>query len=122
MIRRPPRSTRPDTLCPYTTLFRSALVPEIDENVDTGAVPFQLLDRAKAPNGVAKLRAYFKVYVIGCRGLVDHIAPAMVEPIFLDLRKGIGDCINLMILQVAGVLDDINPIVRAILQIGRAHV
>src|SRR3546814_11857506 len=25
MIRRPPRSTRTDTLCPYTTLFRSAL-------------------------------------------------------------------------------------------------
>src|SRR3546814_13956552 len=26
MIRRPPRSTRTDTLFPYTTLFRSALV------------------------------------------------------------------------------------------------
>src|SRR3546814_8528870 len=26
MIRRPPRSTRTDTLCPYTTLFRSACV------------------------------------------------------------------------------------------------
>src|SRR3546814_11711411 len=25
MIRRPPRSTRTDTRCPYTTLFRSAL-------------------------------------------------------------------------------------------------
>src|SRR3546814_11162770 len=25
MIRRPPRSTRTDTLCPYTTLFRSGL-------------------------------------------------------------------------------------------------
>src|SRR3546814_15078129 len=25
MIRRPPRSTRTDTLCPYTTLFRSKL-------------------------------------------------------------------------------------------------
>src|SRR3546814_17006524 len=25
MIRRPPRSTRTDTLCPYTTLFRSCL-------------------------------------------------------------------------------------------------
>src|SRR3546814_11873353 len=24
MIRRPPRATRTDTLCPYTTLFRSA--------------------------------------------------------------------------------------------------
>src|SRR3546814_12990607 len=27
MIRRPPRSTRTDTLFPYTTLFRSSLVP-----------------------------------------------------------------------------------------------
>src|SRR3546814_20052496 len=29
MIRRPPRSTRTDTLFPYTTLFRSAHQPEI---------------------------------------------------------------------------------------------
>src|SRR3546814_747258 len=29
MIRRPPRSTRTDTLFPYTTLFRSALLAEI---------------------------------------------------------------------------------------------
>src|SRR3546814_6278263 len=28
MIRRPPRSTRTDTLFPYTTLFRAALVPD----------------------------------------------------------------------------------------------
>src|SRR3546814_7287456 len=28
MIRRPPRSTRTDTLFPYTTLFRSAAVPQ----------------------------------------------------------------------------------------------
>src|SRR3546814_20336401 len=27
MIRRPPRSTRTDTLCPYTTLFRSPALP-----------------------------------------------------------------------------------------------
>src|SRR3546814_1619053 len=27
MIRRPPRSTRTDTLCPYTTLFRSTRTP-----------------------------------------------------------------------------------------------
>src|SRR3546814_3452595 len=30
MIRRPPRSTRTDTLFPYTTLFRSALAPTTD--------------------------------------------------------------------------------------------
>src|SRR3546814_2007472 len=29
MTRRPPRSTRTDTLCPYTTPFRSEAVPEI---------------------------------------------------------------------------------------------
>src|SRR3546814_16192149 len=29
MIRRPPRSTRTDTLFPYTTLFRSAVLTEI---------------------------------------------------------------------------------------------
>src|SRR3546814_3302450 len=29
MIRRPPRSTRTDTLFPYTTLFRSARLPRV---------------------------------------------------------------------------------------------
>src|SRR3546814_20221721 len=40
MIRRPPRSTRTDTLFPYTTLFRSPLkhLPEFDfELVQTGS-------------------------------------------------------------------------------------
>src|SRR3546814_14196440 len=31
MIRRPPRSTRTDTLFPYTTLFRSNLLAEYDD-------------------------------------------------------------------------------------------
>src|SRR3546814_7813949 len=30
MIRRPPRSTRTDTLCPYTTLFRSCFAALLD--------------------------------------------------------------------------------------------
>src|SRR3546814_4684476 len=30
MIRRPPRSTRTDTLCPYTTLFRSLCGKHVD--------------------------------------------------------------------------------------------
>src|SRR3546814_20009137 len=30
MIRRPPRSTRTDTLFPYTTLFRSILIPHFN--------------------------------------------------------------------------------------------
>src|SRR3546814_14225514 len=31
MVRRPPRSTRPDTLFPYTTLFRSFYGPTIGQ-------------------------------------------------------------------------------------------
>src|SRR3546814_4472357 len=34
MIRRPPRSTRTDTLFPYTTLFRSRLRPKWDMGVE----------------------------------------------------------------------------------------
>src|SRR3546814_16338973 len=33
MIRRPPRSTRTDTLFPYTTLFRSQLPPDLAEGL-----------------------------------------------------------------------------------------
>src|SRR3546814_12888557 len=43
MIRRPPRSTRTDTLCPYTTLFRSldrADLPGAPDRV--GQMPFEL--------------------------------------------------------------------------------
>src|SRR3546814_5255871 len=50
MIRRPPRSTRTDTLFPYTTLFRSpsAWSPRACGNAPSG--PFRR-DRDKAPYG-----------------------------------------------------------------------
>src|SRR3546814_6985484 len=43
MIRRPPRSTRTDTLFPYTTLFRSGEKVEIDPAacLDIGIAPDQ---------------------------------------------------------------------------------
>src|SRR3546814_6559474 len=42
MIRRPPISTRTDTLCPYTTLFRSVrLAPEIGGIAKAGRTAFQ---------------------------------------------------------------------------------
>src|SRR3546814_1802714 len=37
MIRRPPRSTRTDTLFPYTTLFRSGSCPAGDHRTGTAA-------------------------------------------------------------------------------------
>src|SRR3546814_14501297 len=44
MIRRPPRSTRTDTLFPYTTLFRSALV-----GVDAVVVAERLVEAGVVP-------------------------------------------------------------------------
>src|SRR3546814_11349156 len=48
MIRRPPRSTRTDTLLPYTTLFRSQgprrrFLESLEQRV--GAIGFQIVDR-----------------------------------------------------------------------------
>src|SRR3546814_12414154 len=39
MIRRPPRSTRTDTLCPYTTLFRSEMADADQRQRQAGAHP-----------------------------------------------------------------------------------
>src|SRR3546814_7009679 len=48
MIRRPPRSTRTDTLFPYTTLFRSpfAVRPRRQDNPVVGPVDHRLAHRS----------------------------------------------------------------------------
>src|SRR3546814_1145374 len=51
MIRRPPRSTRTDTLFPYTTLFRSTFPASFDRNVEARS---KLVDYARSSgNGEA---------------------------------------------------------------------
>src|SRR3546814_1416115 len=51
MIRRPPRSTRTDTLFPYTTLFRSALIGDARHRVARSRQPdlFLGLDQLMQP-------------------------------------------------------------------------
>src|SRR3546814_20732847 len=45
MLRRPPRSTRTDTLFPYTTLFRSVLLlMQMDSPLEQGNVPGKFLE------------------------------------------------------------------------------
>src|SRR3546814_1821451 len=56
MIRRPPRSTRTDTLFPYTTLFRSVLLrllPALARTAARAGIGHQLgVPRRKLPHGV----------------------------------------------------------------------
>src|SRR3546814_3351471 len=66
MIRRPPRSTRTDTLFPYTTLFRSEMVMEVE---DPEFGPFPLARPAR--DDLARLAG------IGARALVK---PQLVQP------------------------------------------
>src|SRR3546814_1370921 len=45
MIRRPPRSTRTDTLFPYTTLFRSDVAEETAGRVRLHCTPLELVEQ-----------------------------------------------------------------------------
>src|SRR3546814_8140996 len=49
MIRRPPRSTRTDTLFPYTTLFRSGAAP-IDPELPAGHAYILAFRKSTRPN------------------------------------------------------------------------
>src|SRR3546814_4044777 len=49
MLRRPPRSTRTDTLFPYTTLFRSLLVAEIRPSL----IAFRMADLERPTRSAA---------------------------------------------------------------------
>src|SRR3546814_6589209 len=76
MIRRPPRSTRTDTLFPYTTLFRSTVGGHLQLSVVVAQHPHVALgahQRAVALqdiNGLVDLRRY-----LGARRLaVAHVA------------------------------------------------
>src|SRR3546814_18376416 len=85
MIRRPPRSTRTDTLFPYTTLFRSAaLRATIDSLVasglltrfEAGSETIYSIDPAKHP-----MASYYRIIV--AHHFLDR---AMIELALFDLR------------------------------------
>src|SRR3546814_21143049 len=71
MIRRPPRSTRTDTLFPYTTLFRSRIDAEDDEEVH---LPLHL--------AIDALRWIEAIFMIGWLYLAGDLAGVIgcVEP------------------------------------------
>src|SRR3546814_14437882 len=71
MIRRPPRSTRTDTLFPYTTLFRSQLLSRFRARlgVPVHATHSGLNDGERARTWAAALRGEARV-VVGTRSAV----------------------------------------------------
>src|SRR3546814_8618631 len=70
MIRRPPRSTRTDTLFPYTTLFRSrTMVDSVDPDHAAAAARFRQLWSAYEENRDLMLMG---AYVAGSDPILDE--------------------------------------------------
>src|SRR3546814_21015583 len=77
MIRRPPRSTRTDTLFPYTTLFRSA---DVAGNVEVVVVVDDLLHRHAAR---IAFNRFFRALLVGINDALDVLVAQLVLPLYL---------------------------------------
>src|SRR3546814_16141617 len=100
MIRRPPRSTRTDTLCPYTTLFRS--VSAVSDPVNLSYEEFTEA-RPSASRGSGN----------GANSLAGTYSDSIRE--FLNLLTGRGE-------RGADADDDDGWLDMSAEKIGRAHV
>src|SRR3546814_13184581 len=68
MIRRPPRSTRTDTLFPYTTLFRSGLGRHaVERAVEVIEDAEQLVDEDRSEEHTSELQSLMRIsYAVFC--------------------------------------------------------
>src|SRR3546814_18921312 len=87
MIRRPPRSTRTDTLFPYTTLFRSVAA---FQETDAGLVlaDIQLADGSSGIDAVQDILALAPVPAIFITAFPERLLTgSRVEPTFLISKQ-----------------------------------
>src|SRR3546814_7196739 len=94
MIRRPPRSTRTDTLCPYTTLFRSLLEPLAlpDTPPDApppsaDAAPFRVPDAAPVSPASVLAEPFRALTDLLAVALPDALPPPLTAPETLDRKS-----------------------------------
>src|SRR3546814_11472181 len=83
MIRRPPRSTRTDTLFPYTTLFRSVV---IDDGADVYRIDREQIADARCPD-IARPRRAEEKDAKAARGAADLTRPAAAAEVKFGLVR-----------------------------------
>src|SRR3546814_19317423 len=103
MIRRPPRSTRTDTLFPYTTLFRSKDI----------AAAYKLTDKSARSNALNEARAKAKAAFADAAPQDQMAAGKLVKKLEAEIVRG-------AILKDGKRID--GRTTTQIRQIGRAHV
>src|SRR3546814_15385316 len=82
MIRRPPRSTRTDTLFPYTTLFRSMRDGDW-ARFEERDIPGKFLDKEGRP------ATYAMLLERADKALRDHITPALLDERMRAAKRGV---------------------------------
>src|SRR3546814_15316764 len=87
MIRRPPRSTRTDTLFPYTTLFRSMRATVHDRPVRLSPLEYRLLDILAHQGGRVLSAGQISEHLHGTSDAADSNA---IEALVLRLRRKVG--------------------------------
>src|SRR3546814_6150573 len=118
MIRRPPRSTRTDTLFPYTTLFRSYVAASIALGIAFSATAFSFLPRAERVSGRPLVVAFFVLAICGLHftgmtaaTLVFNPFAPPADPSILERQS-----LAIVVAAVTILLLGVGP------EIGRAHV
>src|SRR3546814_5185222 len=102
MIRRPPRSTRTDTLVPYTTLFRSTVVRDIKaaggqacssdldvQDPDNIKSMFAKIDEHLLAGGTKSLDILVNNAGVGAEGDVETLREADFDRVFNTNVKGL---------------------------------
>src|SRR3546814_12446993 len=77
MILRPPTSTRPDTRCPYTTLFRSLHFHERDCSVQRNHQ--KVIEEAPAPNLPDKVREKLFASALKLTRAINYAGAGIVD-------------------------------------------
>src|SRR3546814_14278521 len=85
MIRGPPRSTRTDTLFPYTTLFRSEILPEIVKSIRADAII--ATGRSDYPNQINNVLGFPYIF----RGALDVRATTVNDAMKVASAKAIAE-------------------------------
>src|SRR3546814_7605970 len=117
MIRRPPRSTRTDTLFPYTTLFRSKVrMKRSSRNYVEGESP-----RARIVDAARRLFGSKGFYATTTAELAEEASVSVGQIYRLFTDKD--DVILAIVAENVSVrLAEMHSIFDAVEQIGRAHV
>src|SRR3546814_14369708 len=101
MIRRPPRSTRTDTLCPYTTLFRSMGIPSIPNYIITSSLAAPILLKLGVPLVVSHMFVFYF-------GIMSDLTPPVALAAFaaapIARENGLKISIQALIVADAGMV------------------